>query len=231
MFKPKDPPWLSKACKDLYYKYKRKYKSFARRGFPQQEKFQIDELKVEYSTLVQKQKDKYMQSLGSAVSNPNTCNKKYWTTLKRLINNKVATIIPPILQDNLFITDIKEKCDAFNKYLKKQCTLLRTSSTLPLLAKSTELTLNNVKFSRTDITTIIAKLNIDKAHGHDGLSTRILKMFGDTISNPLYLIYTNCISKGYFPKKWKKANVVPIYKKINKYYNKLQACILITHLW
>ena len=30
------------------------------------------------------------------------------------------------------------------------------------------------------------------------------------------IIYTNCIKKGVFPKPWKRANVVPVYKKVCK---------------
>ena len=106
IFYPKDPPWLTKTCKNLYQKYKRQYKSFSKRGFPQSDKLRIDELKTEYATLVQTEKVRYTQSLGSAISDPKTGSKKYWTFLKRLINNKVSTIIPPMLHNGLFVTDV-----------------------------------------------------------------------------------------------------------------------------
>ena len=32
----------------------------------------------------------------------------------------------------------------------------------------------------------------------------------------MFIIYQNCLSKGIFPKKWKKANVSPIHKKKEK---------------
>ena len=213
VFYPKDPPWLTKACKDFYNNYRRKYKRFVRRGCPQPEKAHIDDLKTEYSNLVQKEKDRYLQSLGSAVSDPRTGQKKYWTALKKLLNKKVSTIIPPILYNGNFITDIKEKCDTFNEYFKNQCTLVETTSTLPPLTRSTNLKLSNVDFSVDDITKHINKLNINKAHGHDGIPVRIIKLCGNSVSKPLYIILKNCISKGYFPKKWKKANVIPVYKK------------------
>ena len=170
-FYPKDPPWLTKACKNLYHKYRRRHKSFIRRGCPPLEKNHIDGLKQEYSDLVQKERDMYMQSLGSAVSDPRTGQKKYWTALKKLLNNKVSTIIPPIFHNGSYITDISEKCVIFNNYFKNQCTLVATSSTLPTLVKSTNLILKDVNFTMEDITTHINKLNVDKAHGHDGISS------------------------------------------------------------
>ena len=37
-FNPKEPPWITKSCKSFYSKYKRKYKNFARKNFPPEEK-------------------------------------------------------------------------------------------------------------------------------------------------------------------------------------------------
>ena len=45
----------------------------------------------------------------------------------------------------------------------------------------------------------------------------MIKMSSDNIAQSLYLsIYTNCINKGIFPDKWKRANVIPIHKKDKK---------------
>ena len=81
---------------------------------------------------------------------------------------------------------------------------------------STDLKLNDVNFSPVDITNHIKKLNINKAHGHDGIPTRIIKICGDSIADPLSIIFKKCLSEGCFPNKWKKANVVPIHKKNEK---------------
>ena len=37
-FRPGDPPWLTKNCKNSYRKYKRYYKRFTKRGYLQQKK-------------------------------------------------------------------------------------------------------------------------------------------------------------------------------------------------
>ena len=212
-FYPRDPPWLTKNCKDFYKIYRRKYKRYIRKNSPPAEKPALDEMKNEYNKLVQTEKEKYLSRLGAAVSDPRTGVKKYWTCLKKLLNNSTSSIIPPILHVGVFITDIKEKCVIFNEYFKNQCTVLHTSSTLPPLVKSTHLTINKIDFTKANITEHIRKLNINKAHGHDGITSRILKICDDSISTPLFIIYKNCISKGHFPKKWKKANVAPIHKK------------------
>ena len=83
-----------------------------------------------------------------------------------------------------------------------------------------------------DILIVINMLNVNKAYGHDGISPIILRLFGDSLSKPLYIIFKNFVAKGYFPKKWKKAKVVPIHtKKREEPHSKLQACVITTHLW
>ena len=147
------------------------------------------------------------------MSNKKTGRNKYWSALKKLLKKNITSVIPPILQNGTFITDAKEKCDIFNEYFEKQCQTIETSSTIPPLTNITNLLLNSVNFTQSNITDHIRKLNINKAYGHDDISVRIIKICDDSISRPLFIIFKNCIAKGIFPKKWKKANVVPVYKQ------------------
>ena len=215
-FTPRDPPWLSANCKKCYRKYHRKYTRYAKRGYKISEKKQVDDLRDEYTRLVTNEKESYLKKLGSEVSDPRTSCKKYWTCLKRLLNKNNASIIPPILDNRIFITDIKTKCSIFNTYFKNQCTVLDTSSILPTLIKKTLLTFDQITITQSQIKILIKQLQVKKSHGHDGISANILKLFGDTIAHPLFIIYSNCLSKGVFPTKWKMANVTPIFKKKNE---------------
>lgn len=60
---------------------------------------------------------------------------------------------------------------------------------------------------------IIKTLNPKKAHGWDEISIRMIQMASHSITKPLSIIYKNCMNKGIFPDKWKRANVIPIHKK------------------
>ena len=44
----------------------------------------------------------------------------------------------------------------------------------------------------------------------------MLQLCADEVSLPLSLIFKNCVDSGIFPDSWKKANVQPIYKKVNR---------------
>ena len=60
---------------------------------------------------------------------------------------------------------------------------------------------------------MIQNLDLNKAHGHDQISIRTLKLCSTSICKPLEIIFNRCLETGPFPNDWKKGNVVPIFKK------------------
>ena len=59
---------------------------------------------------------------------------------------------------------------------------------------------------------IIRNLNVNKAHGQDNISIRMLKICDSVLVEPMSLIYKHCIN-GVFPDIWKRSHIIPIYKK------------------
>ena len=74
----------------------------------------------------------------------------------------------------------------------------------------------SIKFDNNDILKIIRSLNINKAHGHDDISVRMIKMCDESLVQPLSLILRGCIDTGIYPDTWKKSNIVPVHKKGDK---------------
>ena len=139
--------------------------------------------------------------------------------MKIFLNNKKIRLIPPLYYENRFKTDFKKKAELFNCFFSKQCSLLANHSELPTsLSLWTDKRLSCVTFSGEDIEKIIQGLDHSKAHGHDNVSIRILKICGDVICKPLEMIYSQALTSGSFPSECKKGNIVPIHKKkmINK---------------
>ena len=73
--------------------------------------------------------------------------------------------------------------------------------------------LSSVTFSQDDIAKIIPKLDSGKAHGHDNIGIRMLKICGSAIYEPLAIIFKQFVDTGIFPCELKKDNIVPIHKK------------------
>ena len=76
--------------------------------------------------------------------------------------------------------------------------------------------LSSAKITDDDILKIIAKLDPNKAHDHDKISIRMIKICSTSISKPLRFIFNHCIGNGIYLCEWKKANVVPVHKKGDK---------------
>ena len=51
--------------------------------------------------------------------------------LKTFYNDKKIALIPSLLIDNKFVTDIQAKANIFNKFFADQCTPLKNNSMLP----------------------------------------------------------------------------------------------------
>ena len=74
----------------------------------------------------------------------------------------------------------------------------------------------SIKFENRDIINIIRSLSVGKTHGHDNISTRMLKIYDGAIVEPLSIMFHNCINQSIFPDIRKKSNICPIHKKGGK---------------
>ena len=63
-------------------------------------------------------------------------------------------------------------------------------------------------------------MNPNKAHGHDEITIHMIKMCASSTAKPLAILFRNCLESEFFPKEWKKANIVPIHKKHDKKFIK-----------
>ena len=123
---------------------------------------------------------------------------------------KKIPIIPPLLVNDKFVTNFLEKANLFNEFLSKQCQPLRNNSTF---AKSNRYhTKNRVNdtFANEKLLKIIQLLDVNKAHGYDGISIKMLKLSSPSIINPLSIIFQKYLKSGIFPDDWRKGSIVPV---------------------
>ena len=60
----------------------------------------------------------------------------------------------------------------------------------------------------------IQSLDSEKAHGHNRISIQMLKICRLSTCKPLQIIFKSYLESGIFPPEWKKANIVPVHKKL-----------------
>ena len=97
--------------------------------------------------------------------------------MKTFANGKKAPVIPPLLVNDKLVPNFVEKANIFNDFFSRQCQPMSNDSTLPLsFSFETTNWLSNVNIRPEKISKIIQTLDQNKAHGHDDISARMIKM-------------------------------------------------------
>ena len=103
--------------------------------------------------------------MSSKLDCPDTGSKTYWSITNRILNKKKIANIPPLLVNNKLVSDFHEKAELFNRHFAEQCTLVQTTSTLPVFNFKTNKRLKSFEINENDLLLIIKNLNANKAHG------------------------------------------------------------------
>ena len=129
--------------------------------------------------------------------------KTDWSILKSFLLGKQILCILTLFENNEYITDFKNKAELFNSFFANQCSLINYNSQLPrtLSCKKNE-RLSTVKITNDDILKVIANLYPDKAHGHDKISVRLIKICSTSICKLLRFIFNHCIYNAIYPFEW-----------------------------
>ena len=215
-----DPPWINNNIKKMFND-----KNCANKSYHQNvndsstfQNFQF--LQSRLNLLIEKSNLKYYARLSKKLLDPMTSLKTYWSRLKIFLNNKKIPCIPPSQYENKFIIDFRRKPEIFNTFFAKQCSLIYTCSNLPTtLTKETSESLSMICFASDDILKIIKNLDPNKAHSHDIISTRKVKLCDASLCKLLELIFKSCLESGNFPLEWKKQmSLLHTKKEISKYW-------------
>ena len=158
-----------------------------------------------------------MRNLEKKLNSPLLQVKTYWSILKTFYNDEKIPLIPPLLIDKKFVTDVRTKANIFNKFFAEQCTPLKNGSLLPSSQEFlTQERLCSLDFSNDETFKFIRSLNVHKAHGHDDKSIRMIKICDESLVKPLLILFQNSINSSHFPDIWKKSNIIPLHKKNDK---------------
>ena len=154
--------------------------------------------------MISRCKEEYQNHIALKLNDPMTTTKMYRSILKTFYNGKL-------------ISDFEVKANHFNNIFASQCTPLDNSSKIhKSQTYITNTKLSSVKFENKDIINIIRSLNVSKAHGHDNISIRMLKICDSAIVEPLSILFNNCLNQSIFPDIWKRSNICPIHKKVTR---------------
>ena len=214
--KPRDPPWITKSIKTMLNRQNRMFRNYKKHGYLDDDKRRLDEFRVEIKAIIKTVKEGYLKKIGSDLADPHVGQKCYWKIVNRIMNKCKAPKIPPILSNNKYIINCKEKATIFANFFAKQCQPLINDSVLPQFHYLTESRIEGINISSDEITSLIRSLDKGKAGGSDQISSHMILLCDDSITVPLKLIFDQILATGIYPDSWKLANVTPIYKKGDK---------------
>ena len=106
--------------------------------------------------------------MGEKLNNHNTSRKSYWKIINKVMNKCKAPKIPPLLVNNLFILNCREKAKLFTDFFSQQCKPVINHSVLPNFNYLTNEKIERITIENNDIISLIRKLNPTKANGSDG---------------------------------------------------------------
>ncbi|CAM4628179.1 unnamed protein product [Lepidochelys olivacea] len=129
---------------------------------------------------------------------------------------KVKESVGPLLNEggNLVTKDV-EKANVFSAFFASVFTN-KVSSQTAALGSTAWGGGDQPSVEKEVVRDYLEKLDMHKSMGPDALHLRVLKELADVIAEPLAIIFENSWRLGEVPDDWKKANVMPIFKKGKK---------------
>ena len=159
--RPHEEPWVTQTVKNFLRKKNHAYRNFARGGHPDDKLGRLQSMISEGSRLIEDAKRNYFLKAGRMLVDRGIGSKKYWSVINTILNEAKIPIIPPLLENGIFITKIAEKAEIFNDYFILQCTTIDTGSVLPQCATPvTASILNDFVISEEKILNIIRSRNL-----------------------------------------------------------------------
>ena len=141
-------------------------------------------------------------------------SRDYFKLMKKFMGFNTSCDIPPMTTSNgHIIIDDEDKANAFNDFFVSASFLDDSNANLPPDELSEVQPLDNIIITEEEVHDQIKLLDVNKAYGPDNISPVFLKQGRVGLCKPLTKLYNMSLNQSLFPKQWKRANVIPLFKK------------------
>ena len=158
-------------------------------------------------------KNAYEVKTESILCNTAKKTKQWWNVLKREIKGSKKSEIPSIVHGKDTIHDNSKKAEVFINYFIQQSTVDDNDMILPPLADRDYPDIEDLLITSDQGKNILSTLDCSKSTGCDQIGNRLLKEAAIPISPILCHIFNKSLTNGIYPEIWKRALVIPVYKK------------------
>ena len=202
-------PWINRDIKALSRRKKKSFKKARSTKKPKDVQRYQHLKKVTRSAC----KKAYHEYINDIISPDSTSNpKRFWG----FINSKKkdsSGVAPLKSSDGLTYSDPASKANILNDQFSSVFNSDEPSNNIKDMGDSDIPNMPDIHVTANGVEKLLRGLQIHKATGPEGISTRLLKELASELTPVFTVFYNASISQGTIPAEWKQADVVPIYKK------------------
>ena len=201
-------PWFNSKTKRIL---RRKCRAFnkARRTNKARDWDRFKLLKKEAQKVCRNSYNNYVHDIIHSV--PAGCrNKKLGALVKAKRCDNIG--VAPLKDGGFLHSDPRSKANILNRQFSSVFST-DDGAPLPDLEDKEYPTMDNIKISENGVIKLLKNLKSFTASGPDGIPTMLLKRAAVEIAPAVTLLFQASISQGKVPSQWKKAQVVPLFKK------------------
>ena len=204
--KRKYPPWFDRDLRNLLREKETSFKRMKRNRCEKTEEVFRDKRR-NFKNLANKKYGNYLIGLTDDFkTNP----KRFWSFLKSAKSGNCG--LTALMVNGVEITADRDKAIALNRAFAAKFTD-DVVTVLPDCPSYDLSPLGHIECNIDLVKVILESIPVNKACGPDGISARIVRECSDALAVPLAKICGLSVRQGIFPELWKRANVVPIFKK------------------
>ena len=210
LVRPNDAPWYTSNLRLMKRKMLRLFQKFkSKKTTTSWEKYKTARNQYQYS--LDQAEQTYKNNLAGTLADEKN-SKRWWSTVKSFLGKGSFNSIPPMQDNNSFITDSRDKANAFNKFFLSHSNIDTNQAYLPN-SPFCEEKLSSIEVREQEVLDLLKSIDVSKATGPDGIGPKLLKEAGKAIVPSLTKLFNMCLQTSKIPRMWKQANVLPLHKK------------------
>lgn len=212
-------PWWNEACRLAISQRIKAFKFYKK--FPTLENFiEFKRCKAKAKWIIKTAKanswKKFVQGFDS-----NTPSSVIWKNAKKISGIHHSIHIPSVLHNKRIVSDEKEIADIIasnfqffssnENYSPSFLNFKKMEETQTIDFSTNTLEPYNSKFSKSELVTVMKTLK-NSTPGPDQIHNLMLSNLPDTMITNILNMFNNFWEKGFFPKEWKNATIIPVPK-------------------
>jgi len=206
--------WITKEVEKARMEKKKAWNNFKKNGRTD-ELYETYKNKLKLSVNVNKKaKLDFEKKIASRIKSD--CKSFYsYINSKR----KTSVRIGPIKDDDVLINESEDMARLLNSYFSSVFTVESETEIDEPMSNfdiNTMTPLEGINITKDIVLDKLSNINIHKSEGPDMIHGRLLYELRNELAKPLSELFNKSLHAGYVPTDWKRANVIPIFKKGNK---------------